>query len=227
LDGPYGLWNLYQPADAEVFYRDVGREFQLLETGFKQYPVCGANHATLAALDKLLDQTPIAPDDVIAIEAFITPLAVRLVGNPYDTAADPMVLAQYCLAYAVAAKLLYGQVGLRELEAEQVLAPKVATLASRVSVQTLQTTTDPLALAPAELVVTLRDGRVLKMTENHVPGSAEAPLAEAAFFEKLEGCARYGAQPMPDEQFARIVELVTHLESLDDIRALSAAVSLQ
>lgn len=227
LEGPYGLWSLYQSANADIFFQGAGAEFHSMETGFKIYPVCGANHATLAALDKLLAQTSIDPENIATIEAGITPLASRLAGNPYDATADPMVLAQYCLSYAVAARLLYGQVGLRELDTDKVLGPGVAELANRVSVHTPHTPADPLALAPAELVVTLRDGRALRATEDHVPGSAEAPISDAVFFEKLSCCAQYGSNPMSDERLAGLVDLVMNLETLDDIRVLGKAISPQ
>ncbi len=217
FEGQFGLWALYQPGDAHRLMSGLGHEFKLLHTGFKKYPVCGASHAAIAALESLLAEHPVQASCIERIEVGITPLAMRLVGGAFEPEANPGVSAQYCLQYALAATICYGRMALPQLAPAAVLGEGVGALAKRVHVAQMSANElDPLALAPAQVKLILADGRQLQGSMSVLPGSDEAPLSPVELREKLDQCALAGLRPMAQQELEALIATVDGLDAGSD-----------
>lgn len=186
LEGRFGLRVLYQPGDDAPLLDGWGRQWQLLDTAIKRFPVCACSHAAIQAMLDLLRQTPCAPGDVLEVVAVISPFMNRLVGGEFRPGADVQVLAQFNLRYHLACALLRGDVSLRDLAPTAVHDPAIAALIPRIR---LQVDAGNLhELAPATVCLILRDGRRLTATCQAMPGSPKAPLSEARWQAKLADC---------------------------------------
>jgi 2-methylcitrate dehydratase PrpD len=63
----------------------------------------------------------------------------------------------------------------------------------------------------------LRDGRTLSRQIDYAKGSREVPMTAEERRQKFIGCAR---EALDDRSIERILEVVDHLETLQDIRPL-------
>ena len=113
LEGEFGLRVLYQPGDDRGVLGNWGREWQILDTAFKRFPVCACSHAAIQALLDLNVEVSCAADDVVEIVGTISPFMHRLVGGDFNVEGDLEVVAQFNLRYHLASALLRGPISLR------------------------------------------------------------------------------------------------------------------
>ena len=218
FEGRFGLWSLYQPADREALLDGFGSRFVIEETGLKKYPICACSHAavdSLVHIVRLVRERGLAVGDIARIEARISPFMDRLVGGAFEPETDPQVVAQFSLRYALAAMLLRGRIGIAEIQPAAVRDPAIRAITDRITV-----TIDPAnsgELAPATLIVRLRDGTEIRHTQPGMPGDFENPLGDAEFRAKLEDCARWGTPPSGSERLAVLEQAVDRIESCADV----------
>src|SRR5438309_2211834 len=117
--------------DARAFWSDLGKRWRIREQYFKAYPVCRwAQPAIEAALD-LQRAHRFAADDIATIEIDSFPEAVALgsqCANPRTTEE-----AQYSIAFAVAAALVFGRVGADEVDERGLSEMRVQRLLRNVA----------------------------------------------------------------------------------------------
>ncbi|MGX9936535.1 MmgE/PrpD family protein [Advenella kashmirensis] len=222
LEGKFGLWALYQPGDPASLVNNLGIEFMSLKTGFKKYPVCGGSHAAVAALERIRNEYNLTAEQIQKVDVLITPLAFRLVGTDMDSNLDPRIFAQYSLAYALAVVIRFGSLTLRHLNPKIVLDPKMLSFASRVTITQMSVAlSDPLALAPARVKVTLITGAVVEQTIHHVPGSSELPLSDCELMQKYRSCAEVGSSPMRSLELEELANYISLLETAEDASSIT------
>lgn len=109
---------------------DIGDRWCVNEGYFKQHAACRYTHATLDALDHLVDTHDIESADVDSITVETYEAAARL----DETHPRNALQAKFSLPFAVATALLTGDTG-REAFSDAAITPEAIELASRVSVQ--------------------------------------------------------------------------------------------
>jgi 2-methylcitrate dehydratase PrpD len=129
----------------------------------------------------------IAPDEIESVEVFSFHEAIRLAARAPATTEQ----AQYSLPFPVAAALVHGRIGAKEISAAGLRDPDVLRLSHGM---TLSRDAAYDALFPAErwarIVLILKDGRRLASPPAVARGSAENPLTEAEISEKFHAqCA--------------------------------------
>jgi 2-methylcitrate dehydratase PrpD len=154
-------------------------------------------------------------DDIAQIEARISPFMDRLVGGAFEPQTNPQVVAQFSLRYALAAILLRGRIGIAEIQPDAVRDPAIRSIAERITLSIDPANT--AELAPATLIVRLRDGREIRHTETGMPGDFQNPLGDAEFAAKLEDCARWGDSPPGSQWLSAIGQAVGRIEEQPDI----------
>lgn len=215
FEGRFGLWSLYQEADAEVFMSGMGRDFAFAATGLKKYPVCACSHSAMEASLGLVRENTLQVNDIDEIVVVLSPFMERLVGGGFRPEESPQVTAQFSIEYALASILLRGALDVSHLDPAAVADPSVTAIANRVRI--IVDSDNDGELAP--VTVRIRSHRLgwLERTEWSMPGTAEAPLSETALQAKLASCARGGLSAMGDEQLTRLQESVSLLENVDDM----------
>ena len=126
--------------------------------------------------------------------------------------------AQFSLPFSVAAALLDGRVGLDTYAAERLCDPARLALADRVT-----HTVDPDSLFPRGFPgwvrLRLKDGRTLEARAPDGRGSRARPLPAEVIVEKFRDNA---ARALPPPRVAEIERAVLALDTLGDVRALTA-----
>ena len=102
FEGECGLYALYQPGNPDRLVEGLGERFDSDALSIKAYPSCGCNHTAIAGTLALAREHDLVPEDVVAVEARVTPYMARIVGSAYDPGEDPQAAAQFSLRYSIA-----------------------------------------------------------------------------------------------------------------------------
>jgi len=216
FEGVFGLFKLYQDADAARIVEDIGVRFDNANLSIKKYPSCGCNHTTIEAMLKLVHRHDLRPDDVRAVEVTVSPYIDRIVGMPYDPSGDPQVAAQFSIRYSVACALVRRRLGLEEIQAPAALDPAIGAHIGKVSVRV-----DPALTGdrgPIEVRLSTRAHGELSLREEFVPGSVESPLTGAEIDAKFGECFGLGVRPLSRDALARLRQRVDAIEGCADMR---------
>lgn len=182
--------------DARGFWNDFGVRWRIREQHFKAYPVCRWAQPAVEAVLALKRAHHFVADDVVSIGIDSFRHAIDLGSE----CADPETTdeAQYSLPFPVAAALVFGDIGAREVSVPALADPRVVRLLRAM------TLTEDAAFSrcfPAErwarARITLADGRTLVSEPTRVRGNPDNPLADdemrrkyLAYAEPVLGAAR-------------------------------------
>jgi 2-methylcitrate dehydratase PrpD len=219
LEGRSGLLNAYSGAgDARELLERWDGVHEIDRTAFKPYPCCRYMHAAIDQLAAIVREHRIDPARVERIRVALPAAGMRLCAYPEERKRRPesIVDAQFSMYYTAAATLAWG--GVRWDDFARRDAPEIAALIARVTVEE-----DPAveALVPAmAALVELDAGDVHERRLVPNPrGEPDSPLdwpELIAKFDGLAGVAYDGARRR------RVVDLVRALETLGDVRTLTA-----
>ena len=130
-----------------------------------------------------------------------------------------MLAAKFSLPYAVATAMVHNSTDITAYYPDRLQDPETLALAHLVEI-----TTDPKMdlrrydYPAANVAISLKDGRTLNESVTAHHGDSQNPASK----EELEGKFHFLAQGVLGEtDAARVVETVSHLESLSDIRNLT------
>ncbi|MEJ7668126.1 MAG: MmgE/PrpD family protein [Casimicrobiaceae bacterium] len=163
--------------DARPFWHDVGTRWRIREQYFKAYPVCRWAQPALEAVLSLKRAQRFRADDVVGIGIESFREAIDLGSQSRFPATTDE--AQYSLPYAVAAALVFGRVGVDEVNASALAEPRVRRM---LDVTSLAEDAEFSRRFPAErwarVRIALRDGRTLASEPARARGNPENPLAD-------------------------------------------------
>ena len=207
-------------ADAAGLWVDLGTRWRIREQYFKAYPVCRWAQPAIEAALALQREHDFGAADVthLGIDSFREAIALGS-GCALPRTTEE---AQYSLLYCVAATLVFGDLGVPELDLPRLADPRVRRLLAATAL------TEDAAfskLFPAErwarVRVTLADGRTLVSEPARARGNPENPLADE------EMLAKYRALAEPVLGAVRVLRIEALVHALaDDGAALPALVDL-
>jgi 2-methylcitrate dehydratase PrpD len=222
LEHPQGFLNAVSPAgDYDSAPRRADAPWQIARQGLsiKKYPICFAAHRVVDAALDLAQREDIRPDDVEHITVSLSMLAAKLLRNALPQTA---LEAKFSIQFAVAASLLAGNVGLRELTDEYVCSDAVQRLMKRVGVVTNETydAEAPVQSVHDELEIELASGARLRSEQVHRPrGHPSVPLRAGELWAKFEDCVAAGGGGL---DAARLFESLQHIDDLPTVAVLYA-----
>lgn len=185
---------LADPIEADKVTFDFGSFWDLRETGLviKQYPCCSGTHPTLDVWDDFLLEHPLTPDEIESIYAGVSLLGPRELSCHHPV---NCVQAKFSLEYAIAARLIHGEVGVQTFTDEKVLDPRIQSFMKKIDMQI-----DPeleklgfIGTAPIRMRIYLKNGEKIALANDLAMGNPEKPLTEAKFQKKFMNCVTPGA----------------------------------
>ncbi|HHX74301.1 MAG TPA: MmgE/PrpD family protein [Bacillota bacterium] len=212
--GYTGIPSLLGMEEYRHLVESLGREYLILNLYFKPYACCRwAQPAVTAALE-LREKHNLNPENIDRIVVHTFDAATRLwLKHPSNTEE-----AQYNMAYPIAAALLEGEVGPRQVLDENLQNREILELAARV-----ETVKDELlerqfpAKCLCELKLILKDGRELRSGTVGAIGDLDNPLGVDGIEQKFTWLASHVFR---EEQVAKIKKLVWELDKLDNLKPL-------
>jgi 2-methylcitrate dehydratase PrpD len=160
-------------ADAAQHWQDLGSFWQVDKQYVKPYPTCRWGHAAIDAVRELRLAYGFHLDEVAEVRIKSFTYAFELFRGMPDTTSK----AQYSLAFAVAAMLVHGRIGLEHISGDGLKDPAVASVVARTI---LIDEPRHQARFPAgrwsDVDIVLTDGRVLSSGDVHARGGPERPF---------------------------------------------------
>ena len=197
---------------------DLGWNWRLTDPGvtIRLYPCHPASHSAIDATLSLAQLHRFAPDDIAGVHVGIT--AATLEQLPNHLPADGWQ-ARASLGFIVAAALCHGPPLINFFSDPAVRDEGVRAMMERVSVEAILPSS-PLAAHPAEVAVTLNDGRTLRHRIDHPRGSPAVPLDAEELEAKFLYCTRY---ILPADH---IEEAIGSFRGIEDIENVTGMVSV-
>jgi len=216
LEGRFGLFRQYGGAEGDfrVLLDDLGERFESRDIFVKPYPCCALAHPFIDAALALTRLEAVASQDIVGIHIRCGKGA-NLVCQPPESKQRPrnIVDAQFSACWGVAAALARGRVTIDAYTEQALGAADVRRLAAMVVTEVDDRLARAHGVEPAEVTLTLRNGRQLHgASEGARTGLVPEPCEIAA--NKLQG--RAGA--------AEIIDSVATLEAQPDLERLTSLI---
>ncbi len=133
-DGFTGINPLFDDTPQKAWIQGLGRDFQMLNLYFKPYAACRWAQPAVAGALKLSAAHKLAPQDIRSIRVQTFRAAAALSCKAPQNTEE----AQYYMAFAVAAALIDGEVGPRQVLAPRLFADDVQALMALVRTEVRQ-----------------------------------------------------------------------------------------
>lgn len=129
LSGFEGNKNLLEADEYRHYLDDLGEKYQVMDLYFKPYPCCRWAHPAIDACTALMRDNKIKPENVARVTVKTFKRATMLSKIEPKTVDE----AQYNIAYPVAASVVYGDFGIREVMEESLSDPKTLDMMKKLS----------------------------------------------------------------------------------------------
>lgn len=227
FEGRFGLFSTYLgerwPGCGDDMLASLGEHWESASVAIKPYPVCHFNHACGDAALALQAEHGFNAAEVESVVARIHRNQMPVVCEPVAAKLRPQsdYDAKFSLPYFIAACLVRGGFGLRELEPAALADPRILELCARVRCEHDEDSAFP-AFFSGQVEILLRDGRRLQRRERINRGSAERPLSAADIEAKFLDNARLA---VPVDQAREVIEAVMELDRAPDLKRLCGLLS--
>ncbi len=216
LEGQFGYFRLFEDAyDITPLMTKIGKQFQIEQVSHKPFPTGRAAHGTVDGLLTLQSEHKFTADDIASIDVQVTPLIYRLVARPVKPDMDASY-AKLCNGYVAACALLTGNVTVADFDQECLLDPARLALAAKVSTR-LNDVTDPNALAPVTVCVTLNTGKSFTQVLPAILGHPDRPLSLQAQQEKFKAACKSAIRHFSDEHIDDLINRIDGFEQIANI----------
>jgi 2-methylcitrate dehydratase PrpD len=222
LEGRRGFYAAHigrVPAEDGSPTHALGETWQALGIALKPYPCCHVIHAFVDAALEMRGQ--FALEAVERIECRLTREWLPLVTEPREDCIRPAnaYRALFSVQYVVGLALARGRVDLAAFHDEPLDAPDVLVLADRIWCADDPQSDYPVHF-PGEMIIHLKDGRVLRSRKPWSLGTPEWPMSQAAVEEKfLANATRVITSTAAERLIGRVMTL-EQAETLEEIMAL-------
>jgi 2-methylcitrate dehydratase PrpD len=211
LDGTHNLFiALSTQPKPEAMLEGLGTKFYVTESAIKTFSVGYSIQSPLDAFLTLRKRYGLTPENVKSILVKLPTDAIGIVGS----SAMPDVSCQHLVALA----LVKGTVSFADShDAALMHDPAILRERQKVSLVGNATLMDPAAPRGAIVEITMVDGKKVDQFTKFPPGTKENPLSTEAVSAKTRDLI---APVLEAERADRLIDQITSLEKLEDMRSL-------
>ncbi len=221
LEAPRGFFRAAGGGyDPNAIVHKLGQPWTFRQPGIsiKPYPSGSLTHPAMTEMARLIRTHDIQAQQVERVDVGTnrnTPNA--LIHHQPKTGLE----AKFSMEFCMAALLLYAKAGLVEFTDQVVNRPEVHAMISRIHLGV-----NPVAEAAGYnkmttiLDIRLRDGRTISGRADFAKGSPAFPMTYQEVADKFLDCAAFAHWPR--EKANHVVETVSRLDTVSDIRTLTA-----
>jgi 2-methylcitrate dehydratase PrpD len=217
LKGGFTQITINGEPNLERLTEGLGERYSINDLYFKPYSACRHTHGSLQAVLELMAEDKLNAEDIEVVEVFTYAISALAVGKGV-TPESSFVAAQFSIPYVVAACLIDGELGPRQLTKQRILDPAVIKLSKRVNVQMDEELNKVYPdKTPSRVVVILKSGE-RHMKQVDIPkGDPRDPMELDDITEKVKSFAGERNAANID----KIVDVVMDFENAGDVRELT------
>jgi 2-methylcitrate dehydratase PrpD len=221
IEGRGGLYNVYLRGDYDVkiLTADLGKRFEGVDIGNKPYPCCGLTHPFIDATLALKSRHNIKAEQVRGITVTGGPGPYGMSQAPEKRAPRTIVDAQFSVAWTVATALVKGKVSFEDFTEEGIKREDILGTAQKVTGQ-LDPNMSRHGVGPGRVTIVMKDGAEYTEEVEHALGSVENPMTFEDCVAKFRECSSCSLKPLPADEVEKVIELIRHLEQVDDVREI-------
>ncbi len=195
--------------DAQFAWADLGKNWLTEQQYIKPYPICRWAHAAIDAALDLRKIHKIEPSSIEKIDIFTFVYSAELNNEVPDTSP----LAQYSLAWPVAAAMVRGVVGVDEVTEASFSDDHLIQMTKRVDVHIDQECEDGYpARRLARVNITLKDGTAFESGLVEASGGPDPQPTEQEIVEKYRA---FAGSTLPEKRVFEIEKAVMSLMNED------------
>jgi aconitate decarboxylase len=227
FEGPYGYLRLFEgpePWDLTGTYQCLaGQRWLISELSHKPYPAGRATHGGIEGLMILMKKengSILKPDEIERVTITGPPVTARLCARPDISDPSPNY-ARLCMSYIGAKVLINGFIDLAHYRSMELKDLATHALAQRI-IMVSDGQEDPNALVPISIEMRLVNGQIHNWKCEQMLASPSRRLTREQHLNKFRRCWEFAAEPLPDSSREALIAMVDNLESIHDLRQLTA-----
>jgi 2-methylcitrate dehydratase PrpD len=224
LAGKYGLFNQYYRGgyDDQVLIKDLGKHFEGVNVSIKPYPCCRGVHAAIDATLDLVSRHHLQSSDVKTITIHTGTGNYNLLCLPTEVKCQPRnaVDSQFSIPWGVAVAIARGRVTMSDFTQEAIRDPAILAISGKIRVELNNEFNRQAGVEPARVTITTKNGEEHTAEVEHPLGSPEKPITWESLAIKFRDCSSNGIGHLPEDNIAKLIDLVGHLEEVENTREL-------
>jgi len=206
--------------EVNEIWHNLGGSWQFTGQYFKPHAVCRWAQPSIEAALALQQNYRLKPAQVQQIRVFTFHEAVRLNCRCPRSTEE----AQYSLPFPLAAALVFGRLGARELSGQSLTDPAVLKLSDCVKLIEYEDYNERFpAKRYARVEIQSQEGKIFDSGEVEANWEATSPPTDQALRKKFRWLAR---EQLPAERAADLEQMVWHCEELPDVDQLLALITM-
>jgi 2-methylcitrate dehydratase PrpD len=224
FQGEKGLFKIYlrDEYSPDRLTADMGKHFGVVDLSFKPYPCCRNCHPFIDATLALTTEHNINPSDVDRIFVRCGEGA-RMLCEPQQIRQNPRVFidAQFSIPWVIATALVKGKVTLDDFTPQSILNRKVLEIAAKVATE-VDPEMDARGTSPAFVEIKMKGSDLVYSRRDDIAkGNPAKPMSWNELCDKFIDCAAHGIKPMSANKVQKVIDLISNLEEIEDIRLLT------
>ncbi len=225
LEAPRGFFQAHGGGfDADAIHGKLGKPWTLLSPGvsIKPHPSGSLTHPGMTEMARLMRAYGITADKVHAIKVGTNHNMPNALIHHRPT---NELQAKFSMEFCIAILLVEGKAGLAEFTDEVVNRPDVQEMIERIDFG-VHPEAEAAGYDKMTTIIDIRltDGRTVSGRADFGKGSPANPMSYDEEAEKFRQCAAFAG--WPEKKARDAVEMVRHLERLDDVRKLTSLLTL-
>ncbi len=196
------------------YVNSLGHEYNILNLYFKPYSCCRWAQSAITATLKVMGEHNINYKQIEKIKVYTYEESARLKIQPPQNTEE----AQYNIAYPIAAAVVDGEVGPKQILDEFLNRQEILTVLNIIEVihDTRFDKKFP-KIAESEVEIITRDGSAYKSGVVRAKGDWDNPFSEKELIDKFRWLAGYNLE---EKQIEEIIQVVKDIETVKSIKSL-------
>jgi 2-methylcitrate dehydratase PrpD len=221
LEGRAGLFNTYFRGeyDREALLKDLGKNFEGINVGYKPWPSCSTTHTYIGATLSLISDHNIKPEDIKQMTAIGGDYAESLC-VPIEERRKPITTldAKFSIPFCIAVAAAKGRVALGDFTPKAIKDKRVLELSSKVMFKydkafDFVQQGDP----PGIVEIQTKDSKTYSKRVDIALGNPRNPISREFLIEKFRDCTKYAVKSLTKTRIEKVIDQVVNLEQVDDV----------
>ncbi|MDA8235056.1 MAG: MmgE/PrpD family protein [Clostridia bacterium] len=224
LEGVAGMYKVYHQGSysRENLVGELGSRFESVNVSIKPYPCCRGVHPFIDAALALVKENQIEAKDVERIMIWCGEGTYGLLGAPLEIKAKPRnyVDSQFSVPWGVAVAVARQRAAIDDFTEAAIKSSDILDVAGKINIEIDPSMNRGDEIEPARVMITLKDGKAYTKQVDLPTGTPSNPLTFVDVERKFQDCITHPERRIPEVNARQLVELVTKLEEVNDVRDL-------